>query len=457
MTAADVVVVGAGFAGLAAARELTKQGYDVVVLEGRDRVGGRSYTGTVSGLPLDLGGTFVGPTQDAVLALAAELGCPTTPTFHHGRNLINWRGKVRSYSGTIPSLSLPSLLNIGRIRWQFARVARGISVSEPWTSTRATELDAITLEDWLRSKRASSSTLDLMAIMARVTWGAEPSQVSMLHALRYVKAAGGLDRMLDVTGGAQQDRFAAGTQQIAVKMAEQLKVVLGATVSAIDHDDTGVRVTSTAGTIAARAVIVAILTAGYMLPWAIAAVRHSRSIMRRVAIRSRNSASEAWLTREPLFITPLKGSRDKLDALYERLSSGTGKELKHEIIVFDRKIRAIRHSPGAIWFDFMEICGGPRAQTDYLEIAREYQTVFVSNVPKLAPHQSSEARRFTWLVDVLYDRRVKLIVSAEVPPEQLYTEGPLSHEFPRTVSRLNEMQSAEFLALEHRTVDTQLT
>ena len=258
LTAADVVVVGAGFAGLAAARELTGRGYDVVVLEGRDRVGGRSYTGTVAGLPLDLGGTFVGPTQDAVLALAAELGCPTTPTFHHGRNLINWRGKVRSYSGTIPSLSLPSLLNIGRIRWQFARVARGISVTEPWTSTRAAELDAMTLEDWLRSKRASSSTLDLMAIMARVTWGAEPSQVSMLHALRYVKAAGGLDRMLDVTGGAQQDRFAAGTQQIAAKMAEQLKVVLGATVSAIDHDDTGVRVTSTAGTVAARAVIVAI-------------------------------------------------------------------------------------------------------------------------------------------------------------------------------------------------------
>lgn len=155
------------------------------------------------------------------------------------------------------------------------------------------------------------------------------------------------------------------------------------------------------------------------------------------------------LTREPLFITPLKGSRDKLDALYERLSSGTGKELKHEIIVFDRKIRAIRHSPGAIWFDFMEICGGPRAQTDYLEIAREYQTVFVSNVPKLAPHQSSEARRFTWLVDVFYDHRVKLVLSAEVEAEQIYTDGVQSSEFFRTASRLTEMQSTSYLGLPH--------
>jgi cell division protein ZapE len=75
----------------------------------------------------------------------------------------------------------------------------------------------------------------------------------------------------------------------------------------------------------------------------------------------------------------------------------------------------------------------------------------------MPPRLASEARRFTWLIDVLYDRRVKLILSAEVAPEALYTEGPLSHEFPRTISRLHEMQSSEFLALEHRTVDTQIT
>ena len=110
-----------------------------------------------------------------------------------------------------------------------------------------------------------------------------------------------------------------------------------------------------------------------------------------------------------------------------------------------------------VWFDFRQLCGGPRSQNDYLELASQFHTLLLSDVPMMPPKLASEARRFTWLVDVLYDRRVKLIMSAEVPAEDLYTEGPLSHEFPRTVSRLNEMQSEEFLALERRDVDTSLT
>ena len=122
-----------------------------------------------------------------------------------------------------------------------------------------------------------------------------------------------------------------------------------------------------------------------------------------------------------------------------------------------REIRSLRKAGGIVWFDFKTLCGGPRSQNDYLEIASRFHTVLLSNVPHMPVRLASEARRFTWLVDVLYDRRVKLIVSAAVPPEQLYTEGPLAHEFPRTVSRLVEMQSAEFLALGHRDVDTSLT
>ena len=122
-----------------------------------------------------------------------------------------------------------------------------------------------------------------------------------------------------------------------------------------------------------------------------------------------------------------------------------------------RELRALRRAGGVVWFDFRTLCGGPRSQNDYLEIAQQFHTLLLSNVPQMQPRLASEARRFTLLVDVLYDRRVKLIVSAAVPAEQLYTEGPLVHEFSRTVSRLQEMQSTEYLALERRDVDTGLT
>jgi monoamine oxidase len=258
---ADVVVVGAGFAGLSAARDLVRLGHDVVVLEGRDRVGGRSSTATIAGAPVDLGGTFVGPTQDAVIALAKELGCETVPTHCHGKNLIRWRGKVRSYRSTIPKLSIIELLDVSRIQWRFDRVSRRVPVKEPWTSPIAEILDSKTLDQWLRYVHANASTRDLMAIMARVTWGCEPEEVSMLHAVRYVKAAGGLGRMLDVEGGAQQDRFPGGTQQIAVRIADELgdRVVLNAVVRSIERTSDGTfSVGSDRGDIATKAVIVAV-------------------------------------------------------------------------------------------------------------------------------------------------------------------------------------------------------
>ena len=122
-----------------------------------------------------------------------------------------------------------------------------------------------------------------------------------------------------------------------------------------------------------------------------------------------------------------------------------------------REIQALRRAGGVIWFDFKTLCGGPRSQNDYLELASRFHTVILSGVPEMPPKLASEARRFTLLVDVLYDRRVKLVISAAVPAEQLYTEGPLAHEFPRTISRLNEMRSREYLSLARRDVDTSLT
>jgi len=157
-----------------------------------------------------------------------------------------------------------------------------------------------------------------------------------------------------------------------------------------------------------------------------------------------------------LYHTPLGPEADaEMNEAFTRLAEAHDEEPVLHIEA--REIRARRKAGGVVWFDFRTLCGGPRSQNDYLEIASQFHTVLLSDVPYMPVRMASEARRFTWLVDVLYDRRVKLIMSAQVPPEALYTEGPLAHEFPRTVSRLHEMQSAEFLALEHRTVDTRLT
>jgi cell division protein ZapE len=157
-----------------------------------------------------------------------------------------------------------------------------------------------------------------------------------------------------------------------------------------------------------------------------------------------------------LYHTPLGQDADAaMQASFDALAESHDEDpILH---IESREIRAWRKAGGVVWFNFKTLCGGPRSQNDYLEIASRFHTVFLSDVPYMPVRMASEARRFTWLVDVLYDRRVKLVMSAEVAPEQLYTEGPLSHEFPRTVSRLNEMQSKEFLALERRTVDTSLT
>ncbi|MFG5410820.1 cell division protein ZapE [Piscinibacter sakaiensis] len=143
-----------------------------------------------------------------------------------------------------------------------------------------------------------------------------------------------------------------------------------------------------------------------------------------------------------------------LAAAFDRLAEARDEDPR--LLIEHRELRARRKAGGVVWFDFAELCAKPRSQNDFLEIASQFHTVLLSGVPQMPPRYASEARRFTWLVDVMYDRRVKLILSAAVPAEALYTEGPLAHEFPRTVSRLHEMQSAE-LALARRDVDTGLT
>ena len=162
------------------------------------------------------------------------------------------------------------------------------------------------------------------------------------------------------------------------------------------------------------------------------------------------------LAQVGLYQTPLtEAAEAAMGDAFARLAEA--KDESPTLHIEHRELRARRRAGGVVWFDFKELCGGPRSQNDYLELASQFHTLLLSGVPQMSPRHASEARRFTWLVDVLYDRRVKLIASAAVEPEGLYTEGPLAHEFPRTVSRLREMQSVEYLALARRDVDTALT
>jgi cell division protein ZapE len=157
-----------------------------------------------------------------------------------------------------------------------------------------------------------------------------------------------------------------------------------------------------------------------------------------------------------LYLLPAGPQADAQMALaFERLAAASD-----EAPVFtigSRDLTARRRADGVIWFDFKALCGGPRSQNEYIEIASRFHSVLLSDVPAMPARMASEARRFAWLVDVLYDRRVKLMLSAQAQPEELYTEGPLAHEFPRVASRLREMRSSDYLALARREVDTALT
>ncbi|HUN93592.1 MAG TPA: cell division protein ZapE [Burkholderiaceae bacterium] len=151
------------------------------------------------------------------------------------------------------------------------------------------------------------------------------------------------------------------------------------------------------------------------------------------------------------YLTPSGDEAERrLDQAFDRLAETEDEEQALQIEA--RTIRAKRRAGGVVWFDFAVLCGGPRSQNDYLELAARFHTIVLSNVPRMTAAQSSEARRFTWLVDVLYDHRNKLLLSAEAPAAELYTEGVLANEFLRTVSRLSEMQSREYLDAPRRAV-----
>ena len=158
------------------------------------------------------------------------------------------------------------------------------------------------------------------------------------------------------------------------------------------------------------------------------------------------------------YLTPANAETQvKLGQMFQTLI-GNRKEVAMPFLnIESRELRPLHMANGVVWFDFQTLCCGPRSQNDYLEIAKQFHTVILSGVPYLPPRMTNEARRFIWLIDVLYDHKIKLIIAAEVPAPDLYTEGQITAEFSRTVSRLIEMQSRDYLDAPRRVIDTSLT
>jgi monoamine oxidase len=258
---ADVVVVGAGFAGLAAARAVVAAGSEAVVLEARDRVGGRVVNAEIGdGKVVEMGGQWVGPTQDRIYAMAAELGVDTFPTHTDGDNLLRVGGKLRRYSGTIPRLNPVALLDVHLATRRLNRIAGRIDPERPWDSPDAAKLDAMSVGAWIRRSMRSGTARRLMRVAGRTIWGAEPEELSLLHLCFYLRSAGSFELLTDVEGGAQQDRFVGGSQLIAIRAAEELgdRVDLGAPVRRIEHGPDGVTVIADGREVRARRAIVAI-------------------------------------------------------------------------------------------------------------------------------------------------------------------------------------------------------
>jgi monoamine oxidase len=259
---ADVCIVGAGLAGLTAARRLSQAGRSVAVLEARDRVGGRVWTKTTrDGVPVDMGACFVGPHHDRMLALTKEMGVTTFKTFVDGDNVLATGGKVRRYRGDIPRISPVALLSAGQAIARMNAMAKKVPVDAPWDAPKAAAWDALSVRAWLSPAHVPTRLArDLIEATVRACFAAELSEVSFLNWLFLIRSAGGVESLMNIAGGYQDAQFEGGVGQVPGAMAAELgdAVVLGTPVTGVMATADRVEVQGAGCTVSARRVVLAL-------------------------------------------------------------------------------------------------------------------------------------------------------------------------------------------------------
>jgi monoamine oxidase len=253
-------VVGAGLAGLAAARRLVDAGAEVVVLEARDRVGGRTLTvPAADGTPIDHGGQWIGPTQDRIAALAERLGVTTYPSYERGLNTEFRDGQAIRFDGQLPDGDPVSAVAMGQAIRELDAMAARVPLEAPWTAEEALAWDSQTVETWLQARVGSDLARSWLREAIRSTLAAEARDLSLLHTLFVIGSAGGIAPLLATAGGAQERRFHQGAQAISIRLAESLggRVVLGAPAQVVRHGEAGVVVEAEGRTVTAGRAILA--------------------------------------------------------------------------------------------------------------------------------------------------------------------------------------------------------
>lgn len=234
----DYIVIGAGYAGLIATRQLLKAGKRVLLIEARDRIGGRVYTRQFDGFYLDIGGAWVGPTQDKIYALVREFGVETFKTYDIGKTTLFYKGRVKRYKGIIPPLPIGPLLSIDFAIKKLNKLSRAVNLEKPWQTPDALYWDSMTLDTWMRRQMSFETARTMFRIAAEAIWACHPNEISMLHAMFYTKSGQNVDVLMNVKDGAQEERLVGGAMLPALRLAETFKdkIQLNAPVEAIIQD-----------------------------------------------------------------------------------------------------------------------------------------------------------------------------------------------------------------------------